>query len=79
MTEDAIKDSLDDPSSYQLVNSFKPWVATFKGTPCWETKVVFRAKNRYGALVVGDVFVYLSGGDRTEVLGIESDGPVEDQ
>jgi hypothetical protein len=61
VTEDAVKDSLNDPGSYAFVRSFKPWVATYNGTACWETKVVFRAKNRYGAVIVGDVFVYLRG------------------
>ncbi len=79
VTEDAIKDSLNDPGSYQFVRSFKPWVATYNGTACWETEVVFRAKNRYGALMIGDVFVYLTGGDKPQVLGIESDVSVDDR
>jgi hypothetical protein len=79
VTEDAVKDSLNDPGSYQFVRSFKPWVATYNGTACWETKVVFRAKNRYGALLLGDVFVYLSGGNKPQVLGIESDASSNDR
>jgi hypothetical protein len=79
VTEDAVKDSLNDPGSYQFVRSFKPWVVTYNGTACWETKIVFRAKNRFGALLVGDVFVYLSGGDKPQVLGIESDASADDR
>jgi hypothetical protein len=79
VTEDAVKNSLNDPGSYQFVRSFKPWVATYNGTACWETKIVFRAKNRFGALMVGDIFVYLSGGDKPQVLGIESDVSVDDR
>ena len=72
-TEQAIKDSLNDPGSYQLVRSFKPWVATYDRTACWETKVVYRAKNKFGALMVASTMVYLTGGDEPKVLGIETD------
>jgi hypothetical protein len=76
VTEDAIKDDLDDPGSFQVVRSFKPWVASYQGTACWETKVVFRAKNKYAALVEASTMVYLTGGESPKVLGLETDIPV---
>jgi hypothetical protein len=72
-TEKAIKDSLDDPGSYQLVRSSKPLVTTYNGTACWGTKVVYRAKNRFGALRITSTFVYLTGGDKPKVLGVDVD------
>jgi hypothetical protein len=72
-TEQAIKDSLNDPGSYQFVRSFKRGVATYNGTACWEAKVVYRAKSKFGALVEASTIVYLTGGDEPKVLGIETD------
>ena len=71
-TEDAIKKNLNDPGSYKLVGAYKPQVATYLGEPCWKTKVVFRAKNSFGALILNSAFVYLTGGSQPRVLGIEN-------
>jgi hypothetical protein len=75
-TEDAIKKTLDDPGSFRLVRSFKPSVTKYQGQPCWKVKVVFRAKNRFGAYAMASTMVYLTGGDRPKILGTESNVPV---
>lgn len=72
-TRNAIRAQLNDPDSLEIVSSYKPWPTTYRGQACWETKVIFRAKNAFGGKITSAAEVYLLGGDlsQTRVLAVE--------
>jgi hypothetical protein len=74
-TEQAVKDTLNDPGSYQLVRSFQPVHDKFNGTPCWRVKLVFRARNAFNGYVQGAAYVYevTDSEHAVSVLGIEQE------
>jgi hypothetical protein len=73
-TVDAIKQKLSDPESFQIGDKYlTPFVSTYQNKPCWETRILFRAKNQYGGLVMMSAIVYFTGGEvsQTKILGVE--------
>jgi len=70
-TENAIRDAINDPESYQLIGSYGVWPSKYEGSLCWLVKVAFRQRNSMCGYVKSIAFVYETGGDVPEVLGVE--------
>jgi hypothetical protein len=68
MTEEAIKQLLDNPGSCSFDSATEPQLTSYNGKKCWLVVVQFRTKNQAGATVTNVADVYMIGGDPTSIL-----------
>jgi hypothetical protein len=70
-TEEAVKQLLNDPDSYKLIQAVACTPTKYRGQPCWRVKILFRAKNAFGGYVQSVAYVYETSGEPVTVLGAE--------
>jgi hypothetical protein len=74
VTQEAIKQLLDDPNSCSFDSATEPQLTTYNGKKCWLVVVQFRTKSPLGATVIDVADVYMIGGDPTSILDVKIRG-----
>lgn len=74
VTQEAIKQLLDNPHSCNFDSATEPQLTKYNGKSCWLVVVQFRTKNPAGAEVTNVADVYMIGGDPTSILDVKIRG-----
>jgi hypothetical protein len=70
VTQEAIKQLLDNPNSCNFDSATEPQLTKYNGKECWLVVVQFRTKNPAGAEVITVADVYMIGGEPTSILDV---------
>jgi hypothetical protein len=70
VTEEAIKQLLDDPDSCNFDSATDPQLTKYNGKSCWLVVVQFRTKQADGAELTHVADVYMIGGDQTSIIDV---------
>jgi hypothetical protein len=68
VTEEAIKQLVNDPNSCKFDSATEPQLAEYNGKRCWLVVVQFRTRNPGGGEVTGVADVYMIGSDPLSII-----------
>ena len=71
VTQEAIKQLLDNPHSCIFDSATEPQLTKYNGKSCWLVVVQFWTKEPGGAVVTDVADVYMIGGDPTSILNVK--------
>jgi len=74
VTQEAIKQLLDDPNHCRFDSATEPQLTQYKGKSCWLVVVQFRTKNPAGGELIDVADVYMIGGEPTSILDVRIRG-----
>jgi hypothetical protein len=68
VTQEAIKQLVDNPNSCKFDSATEPQLVKYNGKSCWLVVVQFRTKNVHGGYDIGLAEVYMIGGEPASIL-----------